>query len=74
VSWADWDRVLTARRADRAQAVEDLRHLGPELVADQVLVTVDEILTRKPEPHRFWELRTARIVTAQGYRERERCG
>jgi hypothetical protein len=68
VSWADWDRVLAARRADVTQPVEDLRHLGPRLEADQVLITVDEVLTRKPEPHRFWELRTARIVTADGYR------
>jgi hypothetical protein len=48
--------------------VEELRHLGPELAPDQVLATVDEVLTRKPEPHRFWEVRTARVVTAQGYR------
>jgi hypothetical protein len=68
VSWADWDRVLAARRADVTQPVEDLRHLGPRLETDQVLITVDEVLTRKPEPHRFWELRTARIVTADGYR------
>jgi len=68
VSWADWERVLAARRADATRTMEDLRHLGPELEADQVLVTVDEVLTRKPEPHRFWELRTAHIVTADGYR------
>jgi len=57
-----------ARRADATCTTEDLRHVGPELDADQVLVTVDEVLTRKPEPHRFWELRTARVVTAEGYR------
>jgi hypothetical protein len=68
VSWADWDRVLAARRAQNTLAVENLRHLGPELEADQVLVTVDEVLTRKPEPHQYWELRTARVVTAEGYR------
>jgi hypothetical protein len=68
VSWADWDRVLAARRAQNTLAVENLRHLGPELEVDQVLVTVDEVLTRKPEPHHYWELRTARVVTAEGYR------
>jgi hypothetical protein len=68
VSWADWDRVRAARRADATRTMEDLRHLGPALEADQVLVTVDEVLTRKPTPHRFWELRTARVVSAQGYR------
>ena len=68
VTWADWDRVLAARRAEQTRPVEELRHLGPELAADQVLLTVDEVLTRKPAPHRFWELRTAHIVTADGYR------
>ncbi len=53
VSWADWNRVVAARRADVKAPVEDLRHLGPQLEADQVLITVDEVLTRKPEPHRF---------------------
>src|SRR5262249_35433170 len=68
VSWADWDRVLAARRADATRAMEELRHLGPALEADPVRVSGDEVLTRKPEPHRFWELGTARIVTAEGYR------
>jgi hypothetical protein len=68
VSWADWDRVLAARRAETTWGAEPLRHLGPALEADQVLVTVDEVLTRKPEPHRFWELRTARIATTAGFR------
>jgi hypothetical protein len=68
VSWADWNRVLAARRAENARPVEELRQLGPALEARQVLVTVDEVLTRKPEPHHFWELRTARIVTVEGDR------
>jgi hypothetical protein len=33
-----------------------------------VLVTVDEVLTRKPETGHFLELRTARIVTERGSR------
>ncbi len=73
-SWADWDRVLAARRAQNTLAVENLRHLGPELEADQVLVTVDEVLTRKPEPHHYGELPTARVVTAEGYREMSGVG
>jgi len=68
VSWADWDRVLAARRAEATRPVEELRHLGPEVEANQVLLTVDEVLTRKPEASRFLELRTARIVTATGSR------
>ncbi|HSH81348.1 MAG TPA: UPF0236 family protein [Herpetosiphonaceae bacterium] len=68
VSWADWERVLAARRAEATCAVEDLRHLGPEVEPDQVLLTVDEVLTRRPEPGHFLELRTARIMTEQGAR------
>ena len=68
VSWADWDRVLAARRAEATRPVEALRHLGPEVEADQVLLTVDEVLTRKSEGGRFLELRTARVVTATGSR------
>ncbi len=68
VAWADWERVLAARQAEATCSIEELRHLGPELEADQVLVTVDEVLTRRPEPGHFLELRTARIVTQRGYR------
>jgi hypothetical protein len=68
VSWADWERVLAARRDEVTWPVEDLRHLGPELEAEQVLLTVDEVLTRKPKAGHFLELRTARIMTENGYR------
>jgi hypothetical protein len=68
VSWADWKRVLAARRIETTRRAEELCHLGPALEADQLLVSVDELLRRKPEAHRFWELRTARIVTAAGSR------
>ncbi len=52
----------------------ELRQLGPQLAANQVLVTVDEVLTRQPTPHHFWELRTARLTTPQGYRYISRSG
>ncbi len=68
VSAADWERVLAARRQEASLSTEELRHLGPELEANQVLVTADEVLTRRPEKRRFWELRTARIATQEGYR------
>lgn len=42
--------------------------MGPEVAADQVLLTVDEVLTRQAEAQHFWQLRTAHIVTAAGYR------
>jgi len=69
VSWADWDRVLAARRADVHCPIEDLRHLGPKLAPEQVLLTVDEVLTRQPQAGHFLELRTARLVTEHGYRD-----
>jgi hypothetical protein len=68
VSPADWERVLCARREETTRSVRDLRHLGPQLEPDQVLATVDEVLTRKPQKRCFWELRTARIVTPAGSR------
>jgi len=67
VLWTDWDRVLAARRAENARPVEELRHLGPALEADQVLLTIDEVLTRKPEAGHFLELRTARMMTEHGF-------
>ena len=68
VSPADWERVLFARREETHRCVADLRHLGPTLEPDEVLTTVDEVLTRKPQKRCFWELRTARIVTPEGTR------
>jgi hypothetical protein len=68
VSWADWERVLAARRAEARCPIEELRHLGPALEPNQVLLTVDEVLTRRPEAGRFLELRTARTVTAHSSR------
>ncbi len=68
VAWADWERVLAARQAEASRTVEDLRHLGPELEPEQVLLTVDEVLTPRCEGGRFVELRTARVVTARGSR------
>lgn len=68
VSKADWDRVLAARREEQELSTEELRRLGPEVEDDQVLVTADEVLTRRPEKRRFWELRTARVATKEGFR------
>lgn len=68
VTTADWERVLTVRREEHARTVADLRRLGPEVAPDQVLITTDEVLTRKLARRRFNELRTARVVTTQGSR------
>ena len=66
---ADWERVLVARRQERADAgPEDLRRLGPEVGPDEVVASADEVLTRRPQRRQFWELRTARVATAEGYR------
>jgi hypothetical protein len=68
VSWADWERVLAARRAEASSSVEELRQLRPTLEPSQVFLTIDEVLTRRPAVGRFLELRTARVMTAAGYR------
>jgi len=57
-----------ARRAEVTCSVEDLRHLGPGLESDQVLLTVDEVLTPRPQAGHFLELRTACLMMAAGYR------
>jgi hypothetical protein len=67
-SWADCERVLAARRAETTCPIEELRHLGPEVQPNQLLLTVDEVLTRGPEVGHFLELRTARLLTKHGYR------
>jgi hypothetical protein len=68
VSWADWSRVLAVRQAEASRSVAELRQLGPQLAPNEVLLTVDEVLTRQAAPHHFWELRTARLTTSHGYR------
>ena len=67
VSLEDWERVIENRRTELPD-LESLRHLGPQLAADQVLACVDEVLTRKPEKRTFWELRTAYVATVDGHR------
>lgn len=68
VTQADWERVLDRHRQDEHLLAAQLRRLGPEVAETEILVTADEVLTRKPEPRCFWELRTARVVTAAGSR------
>ena len=57
-----------ARRAEPTSPLEDLRHLEPVLEQNQVLLMVDEVLTRRPEAGHFLNLRTARITTERGSR------
>jgi hypothetical protein len=68
ISWADWARVLEARRTDPARTATDLRFLGPAVDEHQVLVAMAEVLTRAPMRRAFIELRTAYIATPDGYR------
>ena len=68
VSQPDWDRVLNAHRNDASLSLQTLCLLGPAIAEGEVLVTADEVLTRAPEKHRFNELRTACIKTAEGTR------
>ena len=41
---------------------------GVSSVEDELLVTTDEVLTRKPQKRRSWELHTAKVAPAQGHR------
>jgi hypothetical protein len=68
VSFADWERVLAVRRAEADCPGEELRKLGPQVRPDQVVVTTDEVLTRKTRRRHFNELHTARVVTSEGSR------
>lgn len=68
VRLADWERVVEVRRQEQTAAAQDLRYLGPGIGPDEVVVSADEVLTRRPQRRQFWELRTARVATAEGYR------
>jgi hypothetical protein len=45
VAWADWTRVLAARREVGNRTAAELRQLGPTLAPGEVLVAIDEVLT-----------------------------
>ncbi len=68
VAWSDWVRVLDARRADPTRPAGVLARLGPEVEEGQILVGIDEVLTRAQRHHTFIAVRTARIATTAGYR------
>ena len=59
----DWERVLAARAEDAATPLATLRRLGPEVAPGQMLLVLDEVLTRAPEHGQFHELRTACLLT-----------
>ena len=64
----DWERVLERHRQNERLSAESLRRLGPEVAEDEILTTADEVLTRQQEQRRFWELRTACVMTTSGIR------
>jgi hypothetical protein len=69
VTLADWERVLAVRRAEgTTHDVRALARLGPEVGAQQIVVSADEVLVRRPEKKKFDELRTGYVVTRQGHR------
>jgi hypothetical protein len=68
VSQEDWARVLQVHRNAKETKAADLRRLGPEVAAGQVIASTDDVEVRRPENRRFLQLRTAYVRTAQGYR------
>ena len=68
VTAADWERVITARKQETTLSLDVLRQLGPRVRDGETLAFVDEVLTRTPEHRKFWQLRTAEVVTSEGIR------
>ena len=71
ISAADWERVLTYQRetaAELGRPEADWARLGPEIRPQQVVAATDGIVVRRQERHRWLEIRTARVTTANGYR------
>jgi len=65
VSRMDWERVLAARAEDAETPLATLRRLGPQVAPGQMLLVLDEVLTRAPEHGQFHELRTACLLTTE---------
>jgi len=69
VTLADWERVLAVRRAEGGtHDVRALARLGPEVGAEQIVVSADEVLVRRPEKKKFDELRTGYVAVRGGHR------
>jgi len=69
----DWERVLTARREEH-KTLTELRRLGPEVQAGQIIAATDDVQVRCPERGKRLSLRTARITTPEGTRYLSGCG
>lgn len=59
VSPGDGDRIRAARATDPTASVETRRRRGPEVATGQMLLVLDEVLTRATEQGPFHELRMA---------------
>jgi hypothetical protein len=68
VSWSDWERVRTARAEDASRPLATLRQLGPEVAPEQLVLSLDEVLTPAPGQDQWHELRTACLLTTAGRR------
>jgi hypothetical protein len=69
VTHADWERVLAVRRAEGGtHDLRQLARLGPEIAAEQVVVSADEVLVRRPAKKQFDELRTGYVAMRGGHR------
>jgi len=67
VRTCDWERVLAARREERAD-VAKLRRLGPEVQPGQIVAATDDVEVRRPERRGKLYIRTARVATREGFR------
>jgi len=69
----DWERVLAARREERADSAQ-LRRLGPEVQPGQIVAATDDVEVRRPERRGKLYIRTARMATCEGFRYLSGCG
>ncbi len=63
----DWERVLAARREERAD-IARLRRLGPEVQPGQIVAAMDDVEVRRPKRRSKLRIRTARVATREGFR------
>jgi len=60
---ADWERVRVAHAREPATPLAELRRLGPRVAPGQLVLTLDEVLTRAPGRDQHQELRTACLLS-----------
>lgn len=61
---ADWERVRAAHAEEPSTPLAELRRLGPRVAPGQLVLPLDEVLTRAPGRDQHQELRTACLLNS----------